>query len=158
SARSTEICFPVDDAPPSKDSKQEPDASFWHDRAPYPGVIIEVAYSQKRKGLSRLAEDYLLDSDASVQIAVGLNIGYGKKGSRGAMLSVWRTEVTNTADGDELTVVQEIADEAFCDDQGNSTDHLGLRLQLRDFAYEELAQDEIGDDDRELVLSAQQLC
>src|SRR5436305_7086969 len=64
-ARSTEIHFPVDGAPHSTNSKHEPDASFWHDDAQYPGVIIEVAYSQKRKRLDRLAEDYLLDSDAS---------------------------------------------------------------------------------------------
>jgi hypothetical protein len=75
-ARSTEIYFPVDDAPPSTKSKHEPDASFWHDDAQYPGVIIEVAYSQKRKRLGRLAEEYLLDSDASVQVVVGLDIDH----------------------------------------------------------------------------------
>ena len=110
-ARSSEIYFPVDDAPPGKKSKHEPDASFWHEDAKYPGVIIEVAYSQKRKKLGRLAEDYLLDSDASVQVLVGLDIEYGNKGSRKATLSVWRTHVAHTADGDELRVVQEIVDE-----------------------------------------------
>jgi len=110
-ARCTTIYFPVDDAPPGKKSKHEPDASFWHEDAYYPGVIIEVAYSQKKKELGRLAEDYLLDSDASVRVVVGLDIEYGNKGSRKATLSVWRTHVVNTADGDELRVVQEIADE-----------------------------------------------
>jgi hypothetical protein len=110
-ARSTEIYFPVDDAPPNTKSKHEPDASFWHDDAQYPGVIIEVAYSQKGKRLGRLAEEYLLDSDASVQVVVGLDIEYGRKGSRKATLSVWRTHVFHTVDGDELRVVQEIADE-----------------------------------------------
>jgi hypothetical protein len=110
-ARSSELDFELDDAPPGTKSKHDPDASFWHDDARYPGVIIEVAYSQKRKKLGRLAEDYLLDSDASVQVVVGLDIEYGSKGSRKATLSVWRTHVANTADGDELRVVQEIADE-----------------------------------------------
>lgn len=73
-ARSTEIYFPFDDAPGSTRSKCEPDASFWHRDAACPGVIIEVAYSQKRKRLGRLAEDYLLDSDANVQAVVGLDI------------------------------------------------------------------------------------
>jgi hypothetical protein len=112
-ARSTEIYFPVDDAPPSTKSKHEPDSSFWHDDAQFPGVIIEVAYSQKRKSLSRLAEEYLLDSDASVQVVVGLDIEYGK-GSRKATLSMWRTHVFYTADGDELRVVEEVADEVCC--------------------------------------------
>ena len=118
-ARSTEIFFPVDDAPPSIKSKYEPDASFWHDDAQYPGVIIEVAYSQKRKRLCRLAEEYLLDSDASVQVVVGLDIEYGKKGSRKATLSVWRTRVFTTSDGDELRVVQEVEDEV-CPNQKQS--------------------------------------
>jgi len=98
-ARSTGIYCPVDDAPPSTKSKHEPDASFWHDDAQYPGVIIEVAYSQKRKRLGRLAEEYLLDSDASVQVVIGLDIEYGKKESRKATLSVWRTHVVHTSDG-----------------------------------------------------------
>jgi hypothetical protein len=79
----------------------------WHDiRLCLRRVIIEVAYSQKRKRLGRLAEEYLLDSDASVQVVVGLDIEYGKKGSCKATLSVWRTQVFHTADEDELRVVR----------------------------------------------------
>lgn len=110
-ARSTEIFFPVENGPVTKQSKHEPDASFWHEDAKYPGVIIEVAYSQKRKRLYRLAENYLLDSDSSIQAVVGLDIEYGKKGSRKAALSVWRTGEFPTEDGYELRVVQEVADE-----------------------------------------------
>lgn len=112
-ARSTEIYFPVDNAPSSMQSKYEPDASFWHDDAQYPGVIIEIAYSQKRKSLGRLAEDYHLDSDASVQVVVGLDIEYGKKRSQKATLSEWRTRMVRTTEGNELRVDQEIADEVF---------------------------------------------
>jgi hypothetical protein len=50
-ARSTEIYFPVDNAPPTTKSKHKPDASFWHADAEYPGVIIEISYSQKSKGV-----------------------------------------------------------------------------------------------------------
>jgi hypothetical protein len=110
-ARATEISFPIDNCSSNVKSKYEPDSSFWHDGAQYPGVVIEVAYSQRRKGLDRLAENYLLDSDASIQVVVGLDIEYGKKGSRKATLSVWRTSIASAADGDELIVVQEIADE-----------------------------------------------
>ncbi|KAF2105498.1 hypothetical protein BDV96DRAFT_509271 [Lophiotrema nucula] len=152
--RSTDLYFPVDGAPLGTESKHVPDAAFCHTDALYPGVIIEIAYSQTKKKLARLAEDYLLDSDTSVQVVVGLDIEYGKKGSRNATLSVWRTYV----DGNELRVVQEVADEAFRNEQGDPTDHLGLRLQLRDFAYEQLAAREIGDTDRELVITTQQLC
>ena len=47
-------------------SKHEPDASFYHRDARYPGVIIEVAYLQTKKKLGRLAKDYLLDLDIGV--------------------------------------------------------------------------------------------
>jgi hypothetical protein len=46
----------------------------------------------------------------------------------------------------------------FRDKEGNPTDHPGLRLQLRDFAYEELALRKIGDGVRELIITTQQLC
>ena len=157
-ARSTEIYFPVDDGPPGVKSKHEPDTSFWHDDAQYPGVIIEVAYSQKRKRLARLAEDYLLDSDASVQVVVGLDIEYGKKGSCKATLSVWRTRLLRTVEGDELRVDQDTANEAFRDEQGNPTDHPGLRLQLSDFACEELTKDAVSEKGREIAISTQELC
>jgi hypothetical protein len=47
-------------------------------------LLYEAAYSQKRKKLERLAGGYLLDSNASVQVVIGLDIEYGKKGSRRA--------------------------------------------------------------------------
>ncbi|KAF2806326.1 uncharacterized protein BDZ99DRAFT_573887 [Mytilinidion resinicola] len=162
-ARSTEIYFPVDNFPFGRKSKHEPDASFWHDDAQYPGVVIEVAYSQKRKRLDRLADDYLLDSDASVQVVVGLDIEYrsieyGRKVSRQATFSVWRTHVVSTTDGNELRVVKEIADEAFRDDKGNPTNHPGLRLQLSDFACEELTKEAFRGEGGEIILSTQELC
>jgi hypothetical protein len=112
-ARSTEIFLPVDENPSRMKSKYEPDASFCHIDAKYPGAIFEVAYSQQKKLLARLAEDYLLDSDASVQIVVGLDIGYGKKVSRKATLSIWRTETIHSSDGSELRVVQVVTDEVI---------------------------------------------
>lgn len=42
---------------------------------------------------------------------MGLDIEYGKKGSRKATLSVWRTHAVSTADGNELRAVQEVADD-----------------------------------------------
>ena len=61
--------------------------------------------------MARLAEVYLLDSDASVQAIVGLDIEYGKKGSRKATLTVWRTRERDTSTGKELYVEKEVKDE-----------------------------------------------
>ena len=109
-ARSTEIEFPAEEAPSGRKSRYEPDASFWHDDAEYPGVVIEVAYSQKKSCLGRLAENWILDSDASVQAVVCVHIEYGNKELRKATLSVWRPELATTDDGLELRAVEEVAD------------------------------------------------
>jgi hypothetical protein len=112
-ARSTEIYFPAENDLSKAKSKYEPDTSFWHDDAEYPGVIVEVAYSQKRRRLDRLAENYLIDSDASVRVVVGLDVEYGRKKTSKATLSVWRTQLVHTADGDELRVIKEVIYEVF---------------------------------------------
>jgi hypothetical protein len=55
SARSIEINY---NARSSK-SKNEPDASFKHEDAEFPGVVIEVAYSQNKAHSHWLAENYI---------------------------------------------------------------------------------------------------
>lgn len=154
-ARSTEIRFAANAS--SSQSKYEPDASFGHIDAQYPGVVIEVAYSQKKKRLGRLAENYLLDSDASVRVVVGLDIEYGKDSCK-ATLSIWRPELSDSPSGPELRAVDVVADKAFRDEKGNPVEHPGLRLRLSDFACEELVQEEMGDDDTEVCISGIQLC
>jgi hypothetical protein len=105
--RSTEVRF--DTSASSGKSKYEPDASFWHQGAEYPGVIVEVAYSQKKRRLDRLAENYLLDSDANIRVVVGLDIMYGKE-SRKASLSLWRPQEVDTPEGTELQAVDVVGD------------------------------------------------
>lgn len=108
-AGSGEVSFPIDDVV----SKHNPDASFWHKNARYPGVIVEVSYSHKRK-IDRLAESYLLDSKGGVQVVVVLDIAYGKRRPRKATLSVWRSRIYDTVDGKELRVFQEVKNEVCC--------------------------------------------
>ncbi|KAL5399739.1 hypothetical protein PMIN02_000443 [Paraphaeosphaeria minitans] len=155
STRSTEIRFAA--SAPSSKSKYEPDASFRHEEAKHPGVVIEVAYSQKKERLRRLAENYLLDSDANIRAVVCLDIEYSKE-SRKATVSIWRPEVFHTADGPELQAVEKPVDQAFRDDEGNPVDQPGLRLRLSDFTYEGLAQKELGDEDTEIYISGTQFC
>jgi hypothetical protein len=110
--RSTEIRFPAG-ASPSK-SKYEPDASFKHKDAEYPGVIIEVAYSQKKKRLAQLADNYLMDSDTSIRAVVCLDIEYGKDESRRATLSIWRPQLFDVDGRRGWRAVEVVADEASC--------------------------------------------
>ena len=90
--------------------KHDPDAQFQHLRAQYPGVVIEVSYSQKRRDLARLADDYILGSDGNIRVVVGFKIEYrGKK----ATLSIWRPQVQISDAGTEVlgaepTVVDQV--------------------------------------------------
>ncbi|RMZ67019.1 recQ family helicase [Pyrenophora seminiperda CCB06] len=154
--QSTEIRFDANAL--SSKSKYEPDASFGHEDAQYPGVIVEVAYSQKKTCLDQLADNYILDSDASVQAVVCLHVEYDNKKTSKATLSIWRPQLLNTPDRPELRAVEVVADEAFRDDEGNPVDQPGLRLRLSDFTYEELAQKEMGDEDTDIYISGSQLC
>jgi hypothetical protein len=90
---STRLTFPGSDYGP-----HDPDASFRHLGARYPGVIIEVSYSQKRKDLPRLADDYILGSDGNIRAVIGLDIEYRGKM---ATLSVWRPRFSINEDGEE---------------------------------------------------------
>lgn len=67
--------------------RRQPDAMFKHSAARWPGVIIEVSYSQKTKALPHLADDYILETDGSVCVVVGLDIDYKTK--KGTIL-MWR--------------------------------------------------------------------
>lgn len=142
--------------PPDGDghiNKHTPDGSFWHLQATWPGVVIEIAFSQSPKDLGRLAWEYISDSDGGIQVVVGLDLAYNTKE---ATLSVWRPVITTGEDGvkdfdcvrtvyqvsmhslpcfmtkfDILTVKQK-----FVDSDGNvcADEEQGLSLQLRDFA------------------------
>jgi hypothetical protein len=90
--------------------KHDPDAQFRHPKAQYPGVVIEVSFSQKRKDLARIADDYILGSDGNIRAVVGLDIEY--KGSKEATLSVWRPHFeTNEAGVKELVSQQTVTNQ-----------------------------------------------
>jgi hypothetical protein len=90
---STRLTFPDSDYGP-----HDPDGSFRHLKAQYPGVIIEVSYSQKRKDLPRLADDYILGSDGNICAVIGLDVEYRGKT---ATLSIWRPRIFINDDGSE---------------------------------------------------------
>jgi hypothetical protein len=87
-----------------------PDIRFHHEDAAWPGVVIEVSYSQKRKSLVDLAENYLLASDGGIRVMVGINLEYKK--SKEASISVWRLKMSSGEEGQpEGEVIQEIDNE-----------------------------------------------
>jgi hypothetical protein len=58
--------------------------------ADYPGIVIETSFSQKRKDLPKLAEDYILGSIGNITVVIGLDIEYWK--AKRATFSMWRPE------------------------------------------------------------------
>ncbi|KAL6711565.1 hypothetical protein ACN47E_004499 [Coniothyrium glycines] len=150
-ARSTEIRFA------NSKSRFHPDISFGHKDARFPGLVVEVAFSQEYKHLRRLAENYILDSDANIRIVVGINIAYGNM-SRRATISIWRPRLSKTLRGYDLEVEEEVMDEAFRNDEGGPVEHPGLRFHLSDFTCRRIVEEEMGGEDAELCISGSQLC
>ncbi|CAG8015642.1 unnamed protein product [Penicillium salamii] len=136
-------------------SRREPDASFGHRQALYPGVIVEICYSQKSKRISHLADDYILNTAGSVNVVIALDIDY--QGSKRATMTVWRPEYTTLDGVEEFRATAVIEAQPFRTDSGLPTKETTLRLSLRDFATEELLRGNI-DLDREIIITSKQLC
>ncbi|KAJ9483764.1 hypothetical protein VN97_g9621 [Penicillium thymicola] len=136
-------------------SKREPDASFKHQQARYPGVIIEVCYSQKSQRVSHLADEYILNTDGSVNAVIALDIDY--KGSKKATITVWRPKYTIVDGIEELQVTAVVEALPFRADSGLPVEATALRLSLRDFATEDLSREYISLD-REFTITSRQLC
>jgi hypothetical protein len=100
---STTIAF--DD---SEYGKHDPDASFRHSKAQYPGIVIEISYSQKTRELTRLADDYILGSNGNIRVVIGLDIEYSGKM---ATFSIWRPQLLTNSGAEELQAEQTVANQ-----------------------------------------------
>lgn len=87
---------------------RHPDISFGDVKARYPRVIIEVAYSQKRKQLAELANSYITGSRGGVGVVVGIDLPYRRRGE--SQLMIWRSKSATENSGEgaesEMTVSQ----------------------------------------------------
>ncbi|KAF2016649.1 hypothetical protein BU24DRAFT_423027 [Aaosphaeria arxii CBS 175.79] len=141
---------------PTAKSKHEPDATFWYGEDSFPGVILEVSYSNK-KNLRRLAKKYILRSEGNVRAVIGLDIAY-RMDSLEAKLTVWRADRQPTGEQGlhKLYVTADVTgqDEVLRDAFGNPTKHSGLKLRLTDFAHPDLTGDITEEQDREITISA----
>lgn len=89
SVGSADVKLNLTDIRPDR-SKRSPDTSFAHQDARYPGLVVEVAYSQKAKNLRRLASDYILGSNGNIMMVLGLDLEY--KGSSSAKAYIWKPQ------------------------------------------------------------------
>jgi hypothetical protein len=95
-----------------KKFKHVPDIRFYYKDVVWPGVVIEVSYSQKRKSLIDLAENYLLALDGGIRVMVGIDLEHKK--SKEASISIWRLKTSLGHDGQpEGEVIQELDNEVY---------------------------------------------
>ncbi|KAL4948879.1 hypothetical protein BDW69DRAFT_175633 [Aspergillus filifer] len=132
-------------------TRREPDASFGHPKARYPGVIIEVCYSQKGRQIPALADDYILNSNGSINAVIFLDIEYrGKEAS----FSIWRPHFDEEAK--ELSSACTLK-QVFRTADGLPAESTPLVLKLKDFATETETRGH-SDLDQEINISARDLC
>lgn len=90
------------------ETHRSPDGTFFHESAPeWPGVVVEVSYSQQNHKLDRIAESYIVDSFGGIRCVVGLELPYERDPrvrscimgmDCTAALSIWRPHVEKDED------------------------------------------------------------
>lgn len=78
--------------------RRQPDGQFRHGRAKFPGVVIEVSYSQDGKQLSSLAKQYINYSDGNIKAVICVDINYGRQEST---ISLWKARFTSILESDD---------------------------------------------------------
>ncbi|KAJ5285974.1 hypothetical protein N7524_001280 [Penicillium chrysogenum] len=136
-------------------TRREPDISFGHHQARYPGVVLEVCYSQKSKSVSYLADDYILNTDGSINMVIALDIDY--QGSQRASFTVWKPNFSYVNGLKELRAKATIEAEVFRKNDGTPAEGVTLQIPLREFAPKEISQS-YGDMEQVIRISSRQLC
>jgi hypothetical protein len=153
--------------------RHDPDTSFRYSRTQYPGVVIEVSYSQKRKDLPYLADNYILGSNGNIRVVIRLDVEYRGKM---ATLSIWRPRFSINGDGDkeleaEQTVINQVCltygiylkyahiRQRFRDENGKPdlNSEADLNLRLKDFTPEIIVKSFTNLQSR-ISISSQNLC
>ncbi|OQE16603.1 hypothetical protein PENFLA_c027G04995 [Penicillium flavigenum] len=135
-------------------TRREPDISFKHHWARYPGVVMEV-FCARTKDYG-MVDEYILDTDGSVSAVFVFRLH--NTGSKKATFTLWRPNYQVAEDGVEvLQATAMIQDKQFRTNSGVPAEGEAFRLSLRDFGVEELAQD-YAELDQEIVITSEQLC
>jgi len=80
---------------------RRPDEQFQHERAMYPGVVLEISCSPNRKDLRKRAWDYIQYSNGDIKAVIGFAFNYGEGEST---VSLWRPAFVRE-EGEELDIL-----------------------------------------------------
>ncbi len=126
--------------------RRDPDYSFKHYEARWPGVVLELSYPAKRRALPHLADDYLLETNGDIRILVGLDLDTVTKR---ATISTWQPQFKRNEQGviTEMEAALVRDEEVFRDKYGNANadPEAGLHLDLEDFGPTDLTVDLIAE-------------
>jgi len=112
--------------------RREPDGQFQHRNAAYPGVVLEVSYSQDGKDLKKLASDYILRSNGDIKAVIGVDINYGEEST----VSLWRPSyVEEEGEEFEILEVKEEVSYQVCDILRSSVQDLRLVTAVSIFGW-----------------------
>ncbi|KAH0536440.1 hypothetical protein FGG08_006680 [Glutinoglossum americanum] len=111
---------------PSNDGKmarghKSPDISFGHIEATWPGLIIEVAYSQRAEGLRRTARKYAAMTGGNVRMIVGLSIRYPVKKGGGFLDGIFVWEPRDEVEGRQKAGIECTVSKTFSQPNFDST-------------------------------------
>jgi hypothetical protein len=84
--------------------RRNPDKTYTYTGCNFPGLVIEVAWSQRQLDLAGLAEEYIQRSEGSIRTVVGVNVEYRVEAP--ATFSVWHAQV-DKSNGEEILKVIE---------------------------------------------------
>jgi hypothetical protein len=76
-------------------TRRDPDGQFQHKDAAFPGVVIEVSYTQDGKNLRKLARDYIWGSNGDIKVVIGIDINYGREST----VLLWRPKYVRETTG-----------------------------------------------------------
>ncbi|KFZ13226.1 hypothetical protein V502_06723 [Pseudogymnoascus sp. VKM F-4520 (FW-2644)] len=132
--------------------KRSPDGQFARERANFPAVVIEMAYSHKN--LPEIADEYILRSRGRTKCVIGLDVYYGKSPvNKTARLSKWAAEsfVHNGQEGVWAALRVDKQEFRYKDGTPNNSPAAGLRIGLEDFAIGDMPTSLLG---KEIFISA----
>jgi hypothetical protein len=134
-AGASTMSFPVDTRYPDK---KAPDKSFQHEQCEYPGLVIEVVWSQRKLDLPKLACDYIQRSKGEIRTVIGVNLNdiYREKQRKGAKIedvsatfSVWRAGLDNSSGETNVTVEESVRNQVPFLPVLQSRDHASNKIE-----------------------------